>query len=46
MEAKKRSRIIMVASWLIIIGIIGLAYKFLVEPRIGGRRDKLVEKNQ
>ncbi len=44
MEAKKRSRIIMVASWLIIIGIIGLTYKFLVEPRIGGRRDKLVEK--
>ena len=43
MEAKSRSRIIMVASWLIIIGIIGLAYKFLVEPRISGRRSKLVE---
>lgn len=43
MEAKTKSRIIMVASWLIIIGILGLAYKFLVEPRLGGRRDKLVE---
>lgn len=44
MEAKTRSRITMVASWLIIIGIIGLAYKFLVEPRLSGRRSKLVEK--
>ena len=34
----------MVASWLIIIGIIGLAYKFLVEPRISNKRKKLVEK--
>lgn len=43
MEAKTKSRVVMVASWLIIIGIIGLAYKFLVEPRLGVRRDKLVE---
>ncbi len=44
MEAKTKSRVVMVASWLIIIGIIGLAYKFLVEPRLSGRRSKLVEK--
>ena len=43
MEAKTRSRIVMVASWLIIIGILGLVYKFVVEPRLGGRRDKLVQ---
>lgn len=43
MEAKTKSRVIMVASWLIIIGVIGLAYKFLVEPRLSGRRDKLVQ---
>ncbi len=43
MEAKTRRRMVMVASWLIIIGIIGLAYKFVVEPRLGGRRDKLVK---
>ncbi len=43
MEANTRRRILMVASWMIIIGIIGLVYKFVVEPRIGGRRDKLVE---
>lgn len=43
MEAKTKSRVVMVASWLIIIGVIGLAYKFLVEPRLSGRRDKLVQ---
>ena len=32
----KKSKIIMVASWLIIIGIIGLVYKFVVEPRLRG----------
>ncbi len=32
----KRSKIIMVASWLILIGIIGLVYKFVVEPRLRG----------
>ncbi len=44
MEAKTRSRIVMVASWLIIIGILGLVYKFVVEPRLGFRHDKLVQK--
>lgn len=44
MEAKTRSRMVMVASWLIIIGILGLVYKFVVEPRLGFRRDKLVQK--
>ena len=34
--AAKKSKIIMVASWLIIIGIIGLVYKFVVEPRLRG----------
>ena len=33
---KKRSKIIMAASWLVIIGIIGLVYKFVVEPRLRG----------
>lgn len=33
---KRRSKIIMVASWLVIIGIIGLVYKFVVEPRLRG----------
>ena len=37
MDAGKKKRIIiMAASWLIIIGIIGLAYKFVVEPWIRG----------
>lgn len=33
----------MVACWLIIIGVIGLAYKFLVEPRLTGKREQLVQ---
>ena len=40
----KRSKIIMVACWLIIIGILGLVYKFVVEPRLGKKHDQLVEK--
>lgn len=37
MDADKKKRIIiMVASWLIIIGVIGLAYKFVVEPWVRG----------
>ena len=38
MDAGKKKRIIiMVASWLVIIGVIGLVYKFVVEPWIRGR---------
>ena len=33
---KKKRTIIMVASWLVIIGIIGLVYKFVVEPWLRG----------
>ena len=37
MDADKKKRIIiMVASWMIIIGVIGLVYKFVVEPWIQG----------
>ena len=37
MDAGKKKRIIiMVASWLVIIGVIGLVYKFVVEPWIRG----------
>ena len=37
MDAGKKKRIIIAAaSWLIIIGIIGLVYKFVVEPWLRG----------
>ena len=37
MDASKKKRlIIMVASWLVMIGVIGLAYKFVVEPWLRG----------
>ena len=34
---KARSKIIMVFSWLVILGIVGAVYKFFIEPRIKGK---------